>query len=119
MTSVTFWFFGPPEEKHVHKLHSMQTVADALQAISTKFKPALIPHQCEVKFKKQPVDLNTPFRLLNIPAGSKLEIIKSEYNCSGTSIQQHSKKRIALLLLHHGRQPWSPPSSLFVVQQTH
>lgn len=62
------------------KVPPMQTLLEALQAASSKFKPALVPQQCALQYNKKPVDLNTPFRLLNVPAGSKLEvIINSEF----------------------------------------
>jgi len=65
------------EQKHVVKVPPMQTLFEALQAAGSKFKPALVPQQCALQYNKKPVDLNTPFRLLNVPAGSKLEIIIS------------------------------------------
>jgi hypothetical protein len=65
----------------------MQTLADVLQAASSKFKPALQHEQCELHLGKKPLDLRTPFRLLNVPAGSKLEIIKSEPCCIVSSLQ--------------------------------
>lgn len=53
----------------------MQTLAQALAAAASKFKPALVPEHCALHFNKKPVDLHTPFRLLNVPAGSKLEVL--------------------------------------------
>lgn len=53
----------------------MQTLSEALAAAASKFKPALVPGQCSLALNKKPVDLHTPFRLLNVPAGSKLEVI--------------------------------------------
>lgn len=53
----------------------MQTLAQALAAAAGKFKPALVPEHCAMHFSKKPVDLHTPFRLLNVPAGSKLEVL--------------------------------------------
>lgn len=69
---------APTEQKHVCKVPPMQTLADAAQAVSAKFKPPLAAGTFELHLHKKPVDLGTPFRLLNVPAGSKLEIIKSE-----------------------------------------
>ena len=60
------------EQKHVVKATPMQTLKDVLQAASSKFRPALVAEQCDLQLNKKAVDLNTPFRLLNIPAGSKL-----------------------------------------------
>lgn len=56
----------------------MQTLAEAVQTVSSKFKPALAAGSYELQLNKKAVDLNTPFRLLNVPAGSKLEVIRSE-----------------------------------------
>lgn len=53
----------------------MQTLSQALAAAASKFKPALVPEHCSLQYNKKPVDLNTPFRLLNVPAGSKLQIL--------------------------------------------
>jgi hypothetical protein len=65
----------------------MQTLLQALEAAASKFKPALVPAHCSLQYNKKPVDLNTPFRLLNVPAGSKLEVlIYSEWlNCTNQS----------------------------------
>jgi hypothetical protein len=59
----------------------MQTLAEAVEAVSSKFKPALAAGSYELQLNKKAVDLNTPFRLLNVPAGSKLEIVRSEIYC--------------------------------------
>jgi hypothetical protein len=65
----------------------MQTLSEALQAASSKFKPALVPEQCSLQYNKKPVDLHTPFRLLNVSAGSKLEVlIHSECSLQHRSI---------------------------------
>lgn len=56
----------------------MMLLSDALVEACSKLRPALDASQCTLKFNKKPVDLKTPFRLLNIPAGSKLEIIKGQ-----------------------------------------
>jgi hypothetical protein len=77
------------EQKHVVKVTAMQTLTDVLQAASSKFKPALQPEQCELQLSKKPVDLRTPFRLLNVSAGSKLEIIKSEPICIAVDLRPH------------------------------
>ncbi|KAF6257927.1 hypothetical protein COO60DRAFT_1701571 [Scenedesmus sp. NREL 46B-D3] len=55
----------------------MQTLTDVLQAASSKFKPPLQADECELQLSNKTIDLRTPFRLLNVPAGSKLEIIKN------------------------------------------
>jgi hypothetical protein len=68
----------------------MQTLSEALQAASTKFKPAFVPEQCSLQYNKKPVDLHTPFRLLNVPAGSKLEVlIQSECPAVTSTFQQN------------------------------
>jgi hypothetical protein len=75
------------EQKHVIKVPPMQTLSEALQAASSKFKPALVPAHCSLQYNKKPVDLHTPFRLLNVSAGSKLEVlIQSECSLQPRSI---------------------------------
>lgn len=63
------------------KVPPMQTLSEALAAAASKFKPALVPGRCSLQHNKKAVDLNTPFRLLNVPAGSKLEIFISSECC--------------------------------------
>lgn len=67
------------------KVPPMQTLLQTIQAAAGKFKPALVPEQCTLQYNKKPVDLNTPFRLLNVPAGSKLELFISS-ECSTTCL---------------------------------
>lgn len=81
----------------------MQTLAQALAAAASKFKPALVPEQCTLQYNKKPVDLNAPFRLLNVPAGSKLEIlIRSEWRTCITHLvlPYGSVPRLLLYLVH-------------------
>lgn len=81
LTAAACGLFRRTEQKHVVKVTAMQTLTNVLQAASSKFKPALQLEQCELQLSKKAVDLRTPFRLLNVPAGSKLEIIKSKLKC--------------------------------------
>ena len=62
------------EQKHVVKVGPMAPLAAALQEACSKFRPALDPGRCLVQYQKKHVEINTPFRLLNIPAGSRLDV---------------------------------------------
>lgn len=58
----------------------MATLAEAFKEACSKFKllggGALDPERHEVHCGKKPVDLQTPFRLLNIPSSSsRLEVV--------------------------------------------
>lgn len=85
------------EQKHIVKVPPMQTLSQAVQAAAAKFKPALVPEHCVLQYNKKSVDLHTPFRLLNIPAGSKLEVIilgEREVSCS---MAQQATQRMSQL----------------------
>eukprot|EP00882_Tetradesmus_deserticola_P028358 GHRQ01031589.1.p1 GENE.GHRQ01031589.1~~GHRQ01031589.1.p1 ORF type:complete len:403 (+),score=161.86 GHRQ01031589.1:119-1210(+) len=95
MTSITLSWFGPPEQKHAVKVTAMQTLTDVLQAASSKFKPPLQVDMCELQLSKKPVDLRTPFRLLNVPAGSKLEVVRKVVSTAAAAPHQAAGSSIA------------------------
>lgn len=64
------------EQRHVVKVPPMQTLSDALAAAAPKFRPPLVPGRVRLLLNKKPLDLATPFRLLNVPAGSRLDVVK-------------------------------------------
>ncbi|KAF8073148.1 ASPSCR1 [Scenedesmus sp. PABB004] len=76
MTTLTLSWFGPPEQKHAVKVTAMQTLADVLAGAAGKFRPPLAPGGVSLSLRGKALDLATPFRLLNVPAGSKLEITR-------------------------------------------
>jgi hypothetical protein len=90
----------------------MQTLAQALAAAASKFKPALVPEHCTLQYNKKPVDLSTPFRLLNVPAGSKLEILihsewrtcTNRYVLSNVSVTTPVFIKSSLLLAHSSQR---------------
>lgn len=77
-STVTFHYLGPPEQKHVAKLGPMAHLRAALVEAAVKWRPPVDPATAQVLLNKKPVDLDTPFRLLNIPSGSRLDVIRAE-----------------------------------------
>jgi hypothetical protein len=84
-------FLLATEQKHVVKVGPMAPLTAALQEACSKFRPALDPGRCLVQYSKKPVDMNTPFRLLNIPAGSKLEVIGEKSTLNNTASMHRLK----------------------------
>lgn len=76
--TVTFHYLGPPEQKHVAKIGPMGTLRTALAEAAPKWRPPVDPATAQVVCNKKPVDLDTPFRLLNLPAGSRLDVVRGE-----------------------------------------
>ena len=74
--SVTFYYLGPPEQKHVAKLGPMATLRSALADAAAKWRPPVDAATASVTLNKKPVDLDTAFRLLNIPSGSRLDVVR-------------------------------------------
>jgi hypothetical protein len=74
--TVTFVYMGPPEQKHVAKIGPMATLRGALADAAAKWRPPVDASTASVLLAKKPVDLDTPFRLLNIPAGSRLDVVR-------------------------------------------
>jgi hypothetical protein len=110
----------PAEQKHVVKVPPMQTLSQALAAAASKFKPALVPEQCALHFNKKPVDLHTPFRLLNVPAGSKLEVlISSEWRAEDEGVVcklgRHLPCACMLACMHSSQQHTSTRTTRFLL----
>jgi hypothetical protein len=74
--TVTFVYLGPPEQKHVAKVGPMAKLRGALAEGAAKWRPPLDVAGAQVLLAKKPVDLDTPFRLLNIPSGSRLDVVR-------------------------------------------
>ncbi|KAI8467936.1 MAG: hypothetical protein J3K34DRAFT_23578 [Monoraphidium minutum] len=77
-SSVTFHYLGPPEQRHVAKMGPMATLRGALADVAPKWRPAVDAATARVLLNKKPVDLDTPFRLLNIPSGSRLDVERGD-----------------------------------------
>lgn len=54
----------------------MVPLSSLLEEACAAFKPRLDPSCCQLVFNKKPLDLATPFRLANIPNGSRIDVIK-------------------------------------------
>lgn len=67
------------EQRHVVKCTPMTPLSTILSEACGKFKPALDPSGCQLVLNKKPVDLTLPFRLANIPSGSRLDVIKGAW----------------------------------------
>lgn len=74
--TVTFHYLGPPEQKHVAKVGPMAHLRAALTEAAAKWRPPVDPATAQVLLNKKPVNLDTPFRLLNIPSGSRLDVVR-------------------------------------------
>lgn len=72
--SVTFVYLGPPEQRHVAKVGPMATLRPALEQAAAKWRPPLDVRSAQVLLNRKPVDLDTPFRLLNVPSGARLDV---------------------------------------------
>jgi hypothetical protein len=83
--TVTFHYLGPPEQKHVAKVGPMARLRDALAEGAAKWRPPLDPATAVVTLAKKPVDLDTPFRLLNIPSGSRLDVARGTAGPQGAA----------------------------------
>ncbi len=56
----------------------MGRLLDTLIDACGKFKPVLDPSACMLTLGSKPVDLDAPFRMLNLPANPRLEVQKGE-----------------------------------------
>ena len=56
----------------------MALLAAVLADACSKFKPALDPNHHMLMLNKKPVDLGLPFRLANIPSGTRLDLVRRE-----------------------------------------
>lgn len=76
-STVTFHYLGPPEQKHVAKVGPMAPLRAALAEAAQKWRPPLDVAAAEVLLNgKARVDLDTPFRLLNLPPGARLDVVR-------------------------------------------
>lgn len=57
------------------KVGPLKTLSAVLEEVCGKVKPALNPGCCKLMHKGAVQDLSTPLRFLNIPSGTKLELI--------------------------------------------
>ncbi|GBF90266.1 hypothetical protein Rsub_03399 [Raphidocelis subcapitata] len=73
--SVTIHYLGPPDQKAVVKVGPMATLRGVLADAAAKWRPPLDLATVQLHLNKKPVDLDTPFRLLNAPSGSRLEVV--------------------------------------------
>jgi len=63
------------EQKHSAKITPMGRLADALAEACAKFKPPLDAAACQVHVSKRPLDLQCPFRLLNVPGNARFDVV--------------------------------------------
>lgn len=72
---LTWQHWTPAEQKHAVKVTPMARLADALAEACAKFRPPLDPATCQIHAARKPVDLQTPWRLLNLPSGARLDVV--------------------------------------------
>lgn len=53
----------------------MVPLSTLLQEACRSFKPPLDPCQCQLVLNRKPLDASLPFRLANIPSGSRLDVV--------------------------------------------
>ena len=53
----------------------MAPLSSVLPDVCAKLRPAVAPGAVELHLNKKALDLGSPFRLLNVPAGSRLDIV--------------------------------------------
>lgn len=64
------------EQRVSLKPTAMAPLSSLLQEACGKFKPALDPATSGLLFNKKPLDLGMPWRLANIPSGSRLDVVR-------------------------------------------
>lgn len=95
----------------------MATLEQYVVEACAKFRPTLDPARCRLHHNKAPVDLGTPLRLLNLPSGTKLEVVLGEARhccCMHTTVwAAWFTGRLLPAQVHRGREhPAAPPPPL-------
>ncbi|GLI63244.1 hypothetical protein VaNZ11_006139 [Volvox africanus] len=79
MANISITYEGPPVQRQVVKATAMAPLSSLLAEACAKMKPPLDPAHATLICNKKPLtDLSCPFRLANIPNGSRLTLLYSQ-----------------------------------------